>query len=405
MPIASRSVLALALSGIILFALGIRTGVAAIAPLAGQIELDVALVGVPLGALGTIPPIAYAVAASVSPWLVKRLGIEWVAIAMALVGAVAHLWRGFSPTYLSLFVATVVVMLAAGVANVILPGLVKLYAPQAIGPMTAGYATAMAISSSSPTVLGLWVSEEWGWRVSLASWAIVSVLGAIPWLFVLPFARQRGVAEAQALVDSGPARPPLRPWSSPTAVSIMLIFSVAGVSAYTWFGLLPVILVDISGLSVASAALALGLFAIIGLPLSLIVPPLAVRPGWSPYLVAVATVCGVTGIAGLLVAPGWMPFLWVGFLGCAPMAFHLSLTLIGKRTRDHRGALEVSGFVNTMGYLFAAAAPVLVGFVFEITGGWTLALIGIGIVMLVQIPAIGILAREAIVEDEAGVPA
>jgi CP family cyanate transporter-like MFS transporter len=146
--------------------------------------------------------------------------------------------------------------------------------------------------------------------------------------------------------------------------------------------------------------LALGLFAIIGLPLSLTIPPLAVRPGWSPYLVAASAVCGVAGVAGLLLAPGWMPFLWVAFLGCAPLTFHLSLTLIGQRTRDHRGALEVSGFVNTMGYLFAAAAPVLVGLVFEITGGWTMALIAIGVVMLLQIPAIRILAREAIVEDE-----
>lgn len=397
--------LALALSGIVLFALGIRTGVAAIAPLAGQIELDVALVGVPLGALGTIPPIAYAIAASVSPWLARRIGVEWVAIAMALVGALAHVWRGVSPTYLSLFVATVVVMLAAGVANVVLPSLVKQYAPRAIGPMTAAYATAMALSSSAPTVVGLWVAHEWGWRVSLASWAIVSVLGAIPWIFVLPFARVRGAAEAQASIDSGPPRPPLRLWSSPSAVSIMLVFSVAGVSAYTWFGLLPVILVDISGLSQASAALALGLFAILGLPLSLVVPQLAVRPGWPPYLVAAAAVFGLVGIAGLLFAPGWMPFVWVGFLGLAPMGFHLSLTLIGKLTRDYRGALEVSGFVNTMGYLFAALAPVLVGLAFELTGGWTWALVGIGVVMAGQIPLIGILAKEAIVEDELRVDA
>lgn len=400
MPVAPRSVVILALTGIILFSLGLRTGVAALSPLASSVDLDVPLVGLSLGALGTIPPIAYALAASVSPWLARRIGIEGAAVAVAILGAVAHVWRGLSPDYVSLFFATVVVMLAAGVGNVIVPGLAKLYAPQAIGAVTAAYTTAMALSSAAPPVLGLWLSDLYGWRISLASWAVVSLLGAVPWLFVIPFANLRGVAQAE-LNAALPLRPPSGSiWKSPTAVSIMAIFSVSGTMAYTWFAFLPVILSDISGLSRAQSAAALGLFAILGLLLSLSVPPLAARSGFASKLVGLAVLLGLAGIGGLLVFPTQAPFVWVTLLGIAQLAFHLTLTLIGARTRDHLTALELSGFVNTMGYTVAAIGPLIAGFLFELTGTWTAGLVFLAGVVAAQTPVIWILAKEHFIEDE-----
>jgi CP family cyanate transporter-like MFS transporter len=291
-------------------------------------------------------------------------------------------------------------MLAAGVGNVIVPGLVKLYAPRAIGSVTAAYTTAMSISSATPTVLGLWISDVYGWRWSLASWAVVSLVGALPWLLVVPFAKARGIAQTQDTSIAEPQPHSSTLWRSPTAVSVMVIFSVSGATAYTWFAMLPVILVDISGLSAAQAALSLGLFAVIGIPLSLAIPPLGARRGWAPKLVTAAVVFGVLGIGGLLVIPTVLPFLWVTLLGLAPLAFHLSMTLIGQRTRHHIVALDLSGFVNTMGYTIAALGPLLVGLLFQATGTWTVGLIILGSTVLIQIPAIWVLARESFVEDE-----
>ena len=185
MPETRRSTIVFALTGVILLALGIRTGVAAIAPLAPSMDLDLAMEGLPLGIIGTIPPIAYALAAWFAPWLAQKVGLETAAIAVGVLGALAHVWRGVSPTFLSLFAATAVLMVAAGVGNVILPGLVKLYAPHAIGSVTAAYGTAMAVSSSAPSFFGVWMADLAGWRVSLGAWAIISIVGAIPWLLVL----------------------------------------------------------------------------------------------------------------------------------------------------------------------------------------------------------------------------
>lgn len=400
MSASPRSTLIFAMTGIVLFALGIRTGVAAVSPLATRIDLDVALEGLTLGILGTIPPVAYAVSAALSPWFARKVGLEGAVIVVGILGALAHVWRGISPNYVSLFVATIVLMLAAGVGNVILPGLVKLYAPDRIGPLTAAYGTAMAFSSTAPAVMGVWLADEFGWRWSLAAWAVVSVVGVIPWILLWPHAKAKGVQEAVITATLPIVTAPVSLFKSPTAIAIMAIFAVSGSMAYTWFAVLPPALMELSGLSAEAAALALALFTIMGFPMSLIVPPLTVRRGWSAPLVGASMVFNLTGLAGMLLAPTVLPFLWVTFLSMGPLTFAMSLALMGHRTLNHLSALILSGFVNKWGYLFAAGAPVLAGLGREISGEWTASLLGLMAVSLVSLPALLILGREQIVDKE-----
>ena len=396
----SRSTVILAMTGIVLFALGIRTGVAAVSPLATRIDLDVPLEGLTLGILGTIPPVAYALAAALSPWFARKVGLEGAVIAVGILGAIAHVWRGISPTYLSLFVATIVLMLAAGVGNVILPGLVKLYAPHRIGRLTAAYGTAMAFSSTAPTVLGVWLADEYGWRWSLATWAVISVVGIIPWIVLWPRAQAKGLQEAVITATLPIVTAPVSLFKSPTALSIMAIFTVSSAMAYSWFAVLPPALIELSGMSAESAALALGLFTIMGFPVSLIVPPLVVRRGWSAPFVGASMAFNILGLTGLLVAPTVAPFLWVTFLSLGPLTFAMSLALIGHRTTNHLSALILSGFVNKWGYTFAAGAPVLVGLGREISGQWTASLLGLLALSLVSLPAMLILGKEQNVDKE-----
>ncbi len=400
MPMTPRSVVVFALTGIILTALGIRTGVAALSPLATTIELDVPLVGLPLGALGMIPPLAFSLAAAFSPWLARKVSIEGAAVVVAGLAIIAHLWRGFSPNYASLFVATIVLMLSAGVGNVILPALVKLYAPRAVGAMTAAYATAMSVSATAPAIAGVWMADAFGWRLSLATWALISFVGAIPWLVVIPFAKRRGIAEAELKATLPIPLTAVSLSRSPTALSIMVIFGVSGATAYTAFSLLPLMLADLAGLGREEAALALGLFSIVGLPLSLLIPPLAVKPGRAGILVAVAILTGLVGWSGLLFFPEVWLYGWVILLSIAPMTFHMSLSLIGQRTKNHFSALQLSGYVNRAGYLFAAIGPFLVGLGYQLTGGWEISIFALLILTLLQIPAMWILHRERLVDDE-----
>ncbi len=395
-----RTLMWLGIAGVLILALGARTGVAAISPLAGTVELDIPLTGLWLGLLGMIPPIGYALSGLFTPWLARSLSLEGVAIAVSIVTAGAHIARGFTPTYLGLFASTVVLMLGVGAINVILPGLVKLYAPRHIGPVTSLYSTAMAISTASPAAIGLWIAEAYDWRWSLASWSLVSMIAVVPWAILLPLAWSKRTAERQALAELPAVVKFGQLASSPTARSIMVIFSVSGLMAYSIFALLPQVLIELAGSSVEQAAIAVALFSIMGLPMSLTIPLLAVRRGWAPRLVVLAAASGVSGFAGLAFVAELAPLVWTVLAALGTLSFSMSLTLIGARTLSHTMATHLSGFVNTAGYSVAALGPVLTGLLHEITGSWVPSLLLLALASLAALPTAVVFARENTVEHE-----
>jgi CP family cyanate transporter-like MFS transporter len=116
--------------------------------------------------------------------------------------------------------------------------------------------------------------------------------------------------------------------------------------------------------------------------------------------VGVATLTGALGWLGLLLFPGVWLYVWVTLLAISPLSFHLSLTLIGKRTKNHFSALQLSGYVNRAGYFFAAIGPLLVGLGYQLTGGWEISIIALVVLSVLQIPAVWVLRRERLVDDE-----
>ena len=236
--------------------------------------------------------------------------------------------------------------------------------------------------------------------MSLGSWAVLSAVGSIPWLILLPLTRRRA-RETRASLDALPAVPSLGALTrSPTVRAITLIFAASGLSAYSIFALLPPVLIDQAGATPVEAALALTLFSIVGLPMSLTIPLLAVRPQWPSRLVIVAAVSSVSGYVGLVFLPILAPLVWTVLAALGTLTFSMSLALIGARTRTPHMATNVSGFVNTVGYLFAGIGPIVTGVLFQLTGRWEPSLLLLATLTALVLPAAWVLAREQIVEDE-----
>jgi CP family cyanate transporter-like MFS transporter len=395
-----RAIAWFGVAGVLILALGGRTGVAALSPIAGEVELEVPIDGLWLAMIGAIPPVAYAISGLFSPWFARKLSLEGAAVFVSVVTAAAHLGRGLTPNYFGLFASTVVLMLAIGVLNVILPGLVKLYAPTRIGLITSLYSTMMAISTAAPSAIGFALAREYGWRISIASWSIISIAAVIPFLLLLPVAMKRRQSE-NAVYAALPAQSrSARVGRSATARSIMLIFAVSGFTAYTTFGVLPQILRDHVGSSPEQAALALTVFAILGMPMSLVIPNLAVRSGWSGRLILLSATSGLVGWVGLLFIPAIPPVFWAVLTGLNTLTFSMSLALIGARTQTHQMATELSGFVNTVGYLVAGFGPIVVGALHEITGSWVTSLVVLMIFSICVLPAYFVLSKERTIEEE-----
>ncbi len=386
----------LALLGIVLFAFSLRSAVASLSPVLGYVRADFDVAAWVVGAIGTAPPVCYAVAGLFTPALERRLGLERLTAAALVVVTGGLLARGLVTDAAGLTAATAVIFAGVGVGNILLPPLVKKHFPDRVGLVTTLYSTTLALSTMLPPLFAVPVADAAGWRMSLAMWAGFAALAILPWIALL--VRTRGDrAEDLERVDT---RMLGRLWRLPLAWALMIVFFVSGALAYTAFAWLPAILVDVAGVSPATAGTLLSLFAMVGLPASLAVPVLVTRYRAVPALFVVAVVAGLAGVGGLLFAPTAAPALWVVLLGTTPLFFPLSLVLIGVRARTHEGALVLSGFVQSIGYALVSLVPLTVGIVHDLTGSWTGPLVLLAVVIVASIPAGFRVARSHTIEDE-----
>jgi CP family cyanate transporter-like MFS transporter len=409
-PISRRGGVALGIAGIVLIAATLRLPVGALSPLAPLIDADIALSATSLGVLGMLPPIGFAIAGLTAPAVAHRVGLErtlLLAIATMIAG---HLLRAAAPDFVVLVLGSLLVLLGAGFGNVLLPSAVKRFTPGAIGPMTAAYATIMATMSALPPLLAVPIADEAGWRLSLASWALVVVVALVPWILLVVRAARTAAAVRAAtargdLLDDI-TEPDTHRFAqlarSRTVWGITIPFTVSSISAYVTFGLLPVILQDVAEVTAAEAGSLLALFAILGMPLALVTPVLTARLRTpTPILLASMVLFGL-GYGGLLLAPTVAPALWVAAIGLGQITFPMCLALFSLRTASAENAANVSGFVQTVGYAVAAISPLALGALHELTGSWAPSLIVLLVVVALTVIAFPLLARGARVEDDLG---
>lgn len=301
----------------------------------------------------------------------------------------------------------------------------KKYFPDRLGIMMTIYSTTMAVSTFLPPLVAVPVADSLGWRVSLGMWGIVAGIALVPWVALLLGNRARAdepmktellvpdptdgvndvqdaVAVATGPISTTPAnrRHFARLWRLPLAWALALVFGASSTMAYVSFAWMPTMLVDIGGVSPATAGFLLSLFALIGLPCSLLVPILVVRFQATRPLFFVAVAGGLVGLAGLLLVPTVALPLWVSIFGLTAIMFPLSLVLLSIRARTPESAVALSGFVQSIGYAIAAVFPLLIGLLHETTEGWQIPLLVIAGVLVVVIPAGVVAGRRRTVEDE-----
>lgn len=417
---------ALAVIGILLCAFSLRSAVASLSPVVDLIGDDFEVSPAVLGVIGTLPPACFAVFGILTPMLERRLGIERLTVIALGAITVGLIGRGLAADTVGLLAGTAVIFAGVGMANILLPPLVKKFFADRIGVMMTIYTTTMAFSTFLPPLVAVPVADALGWRFSMAMWAAFALAGVIPWIVMLlrpatPAVADRRapghpVAEETAEPDdaeavfaaTGPiatAPTNLRLFARlariPLVWALALTFATSSTMAYVSFAWLPSILIDTAGVDAATAGFLLSLWAFIGLPASLIVPVLVVRFQATRLLFVVGSLTALTGLVGLMLAP--LPellWLWMTLFGMVGLLFPLALVLISIRSRTPESAVLLSSFVQSTGYVLAAIFPLLVGILHDATGGWTVPLIAVAAVLVITFPAGIIAGRRVTVEDE-----
>lgn len=391
--------------GIVLVAFSVRNAVSAISPIVDAIVRDVPLGSIEQGIIGTIPPIAFALSAIFGATLARRLGIERL-LTLAIVAMVlGHLTRAASLSFPMLLIGTIVALAGAGIGNVLLPPLVKKYFPDRLGVVTALYVSIVSVGAAVPPGLASPVTDAAGWRVSLGLWAVVSAVCLLPWAFILLGHRRERMraAAADELPLADTRHRLMRPiWRSRVGWTLGLTMALSSGHVYAAYAWLPQLLIDTAGVTPAEAGALLGIYALVGVPMALIVPVLAARMRNVSGLLYTGLAFFMAGYVGLIFAPAASPLLWIVLIGLGPLIFPLVLTLINLRSRTQLGSVTLSGFVQAIGYSVGALGPLLFGVMHSISGGWLVPLLFF-MATIVATAFLGLSLRHPVyVEDELG---
>ncbi|WP_286257924.1 CynX/NimT family MFS transporter [Streptomyces graminofaciens] len=390
--------LPLLVAGIVLTALNLRPAITSLGALLEEVRDGLGMSGSAAGLLTSVPPLCFAAFGVMAPRLARRFGPAAVVCAGMVAIAVGLAIRPYAGGTAGFLAGSALALMGIAVSNVLMPVVVKRWFPDRVGSMTGLYSMALALGTASAAAVTVPMTKALGghWQAGLAVWAGLAATAVVPWI---PFLRARGTL-APAPAATARASDGLRVARSRTAWALAVFFGLQATAAYITMGWMAQIFRD-AGVPAGRAGLLLAVTMVMGVPLAFVIPRLASRlPHQGPIVVALS-VCGLLGYAGLYVAPAGGAWAWALLLGVANCAFPLALTMVGMRARTGAGVAELSAFAQSTGYLISIPGPLLVGVLYQHSGGWGLPLALMAGLMIPQIAA-GVLAgRDRVVEDEA----
>lgn len=388
--------------GIVLAALNLRPAITSLGALLEEVRDGLGMSGTVAGLLTSVPSLCFAVFGITAPRLARRFGPGAVVCAGMLAIATGLLVRPYIGSTAGFLAASALALMGIAVSNVLMPVIVKRWFPDRVGTMTGLYSMALALGTSTAAAVTVPLTDALGgdWRSGLVVWAGLGVAAVLPWIAVV---RARGGgAEGATGSGTGPARRGQGPRvsRSRTAWALAVFFGLQSTAAYITMGWLPQIFRD-AGVPAGTAGLLLALTMVMGVPLAFVIPRLAARLPHQGPIAVVLGVCGLAGYTGLYLAPAGGAWLWAFLLGVANCAFPLALTMVGMRARTGAGVAQLSAFAQSTGYLISIPGPLLVGVLYQHSGGWGVPLALMTALMIPQ-TVMGILAgRDRTVEDEA----
>ncbi|MEU6147264.1 CynX/NimT family MFS transporter [Streptomyces sp. NPDC047081] len=409
--------------GIVLSALNLRPAITSLGALLEEVRDGLGMSGSVAGLLTSVPPLCFAVFGVTAPRLARRFGAGAVVCAGMVAITAGLLIRPYAGGTAGFLAASALALMGIAVSNVLMPVIVKRWFPDRVGSMTGLYSMALALGTAAAAAITVPMTDALGgsWQTGLAVWAGLAAAAVLPWI---PFVRRPGgagrreharvagpeaSADAHARVEGAEGStdaharvegPALRITRSRTAWALAVFFGLQATAAYITMGWMAQIFRD-AGVAASTAGLLLAVTMVMGVPLAFVIPRVAARlPHQGPIVLALGA-CGLAGYAGLYFAPAGGAWAWALLLGVANCAFPLALTMVGMRARSGAGVAQLSAFAQSTGYLISIPGPLLVGVLYQHSGGWGLPIALMAALMVPQM-VVGVLAgRDRTVEDEA----
>ncbi|WP_423127006.1 CynX/NimT family MFS transporter [Gaoshiqia sp. Z1-71] len=351
--------------GIILIAFNLRPAITSVGPLVTTIQDRLGINNLEAGFLTTIPLMAFALFSPFVALAGRRWGNERT-LLVALVILSAGVFIRYTENISILYLGTLVIGSGIAIINVLLPSVVKSDFPTKIGLMTSLYTTAMCGMAGLASGVSIPLTENagLGWKNTLLVWGLLAVAGVLVWL---PQVRVKHRTEA----NRKKPHPGQSVWKSDTAWFVSAFMGLQSFVFYCLIAWLPAILHS-KGMNNQTAGWMLLFVQFIGLPATFFSPIIALKMKKMWHSIAVIVSLNLAGFSGLMFfnSDTWL-ILSITVVGLSTGgSISIAYMIISTKARDSFHAAELSGMVQSVGYLLAAFGPVLLGFFFDKTGSW-----------------------------------
>lgn len=373
---------------VVLVALNLRPVIVAVSPVFDTISSELGLTSVLAGLLVTLPVLCFGVLGPLAPLLAGKIGFER-SLALVLLAIIAGSALRIIPSIPALFGGTVLVGAGIAVGNILLPGLIKRDFPHRLGIMSGLFSMSMAVGATLAAGLTIPLAKAvgWSWNEVLAAWGLFAMLALVCWIPALW--NSRGTSGHPRTLGLALGRDRVAWW-------VTIFFGLQSFNFYSTTAWLPTILIGY-GYDPVFAGFMLSLVNFVSMLPALVVPLVLERIKNQAAFTIVVSLLYFAAVGGFLAMPGFA-VVWMVLLGLAQGAgLGLGLTFIVLRSPDAAHATKLSGMAQSWGYLFAAAGPLAVGALYDLTAAWVMSLLLLFVMLVPQAITAYLSGRPALV--------
>ncbi len=359
----------LAVLAIIFVAIDLRPAIVSIGPILPSIRKEFGLSHATASLLTAIPDLLMGSLALPTSWLARRFGRDRVFLISLALLCISTAARAFSPNTTLLLTSTAGAGMGIAVAGSLIAGFIKANFPSKAAFVIGIYATFLSVGSTiSAAITGpLSDTAPGGWRFATGVWSALGVLAIAAWaIATTPGSRRNAL-----LAPLPPARRVTLPVRNKTAWFVAIFFAFNNFLFYAILAWLAPMFREY-GASQTKAGLILACFTIAFLCGNPVFGSLSKSQDRRRWLAASA-ILSSAGLIALAIVPNLAPFIWIAVSAFGlGGAFTLGMTLPLDNTHSVEQANVWNAFVMTVGYLFAAGGPLMVGVTRDLTGSFRL---------------------------------
>lgn len=359
---------------IVAISLCMRGAITAVGPQVATITEDLSVSSSVMGLITTLPLLAFGLFSPFVGKINEKLGVVRL-ILFALIAMLAGIVIRCADGVAGLFVGTILMGLGIAVGNVMIPSMIKKWFPDRVSQMTSVYTTAMGTFAAVGAGSSIPISMQlgWGWRGALGIWGIVSAAALLLWIVQIKLGVPADTSSAAAAGSGAKTEKRRSVWTSKTAWYITMFMGFQSLLFYSTSSWMPTIVQD-HGVSPEGASLLALIFQAMGIFANMATAVIYTKTKRQDLLGAAIGIVFLVGLSSLFLFEDSFLIIAV-LLACAGVASGGSLswilTTIGVVGSDAAETAELSGMAQSIGYLLAAVGPLLSGFLYDVTGGWT----------------------------------